>query len=73
MTNPRDTQRQRLYDAEEKACCAIGMAHWGQTIKNADLQGFVNMVLANRAVAARSATVEVAAFTDTMNAIDAVK
>lgn len=49
----RDNQRQRIYDAEGAACHAVGEAKWGQTIKNADLQDYVNGVLERRAIRSR--------------------
>lgn len=47
----RDNQRQKVYDAEDAARAKFGS--WGHTIKNADLQAFVDKVMINRAVQAR--------------------
>lgn len=45
----RDTQRQRVYDAEN----ASGLNPWQQTIPNADLQTWVDDVLDRRAIRSR--------------------
>lgn len=45
----RDTQRQRVYDAEN----ASGLNPWQQTIPNADLQAWVDDVLDRRAIRSR--------------------
>lgn len=49
MSRERDTQRQRVYDAEN----AAGINPWVQTIPNADLQAWVDSVLDRRAIRSR--------------------
>lgn len=49
----RDNQRQRLYNAENVAHLAATGSHYRQTIPNAELQPFVDAVLARRAVVNR--------------------
>lgn len=53
MPRPRDNQRQRLYDAEEAAQFKMTGKRWQQTIKNADLQPWVDAVMAKRAISSR--------------------
>lgn len=53
MTRARDNQRQRLYDAEQAARLRCPEHSGHQTIANADLQSYVDKVLAHRAVQAR--------------------
>jgi hypothetical protein len=49
VSRERDTQRQRVYDAEN----AAGINPWVQTIPNADLQAWVDSVLDRRAIRSR--------------------
>lgn len=51
----RDTQRQRVYDAEN----ASGLNPWKQTIANSDLQAWVDGVLDRRAIRSRWGVVRV--------------
>lgn len=53
MTRPRDNQRQRVYSAERASrskCCG---REYGQTIKNANLQPFVDKVMAKATIKGR--------------------
>lgn len=53
MTRPRDNQKQRCYDAEAAARRKVTGSSYGQTIKNAHLQPFVDKVMAKATIKSR--------------------
>ncbi len=52
-TVERDSQRSRVYRAEDKAAKSVGRTMYGQTIANGDLQAYVDSVLQHAAVQRR--------------------